>query len=483
MLKEKDAVLKPLMRFADLAIISAAFLLAFVLRENFHLIYPFDIFPSSQVLADNPGQFSEYFLILLIIAPLWCYLMHRVGMYESWRTRSTWGILWAVTKPTFLVFLIAGAFFFAFKLTFISRLFFFAFICLGFLFLVAEKIVLFSLMRALRRRGYNYRQILIIGTGRRAEEFIGRIKRHPEWGLRVIGAVEDEEGRSTKIVNGVDVIGGVERIVDILHRFAVDTAVIVVPRRRLQSLEDTIHTCEIEGVDVNVAVDLFDLKIAKSSTTEFDGIPLLRFKTTVTSEGDILAKRAFDFIASSLFLLLMSPIYAAIALVIRITSPGPVFFKQERIGLNKRPFTMFKFRTMFVGAQKILGSVDIYDEIYAPEWKEKKLRCVTPFGKILRKFSLDELPQIFNVFLGDMSLVGPRPTMPSEVQQYESWHRRRFSMRPGVTCLWQTSGRREVKFEEWMKMDLNYLDNWSLWLDIKILLKTIPAVLFGTGAY
>ncbi len=483
MLKEKDAVLKPLMRFVDLTIISAAFLIAFVLRGNFRLLYSFDLFPSSQVLGEDPGRFGEYLFVLLIVAPLWCYLLHRARMYDSWRTRNAWEILWTVMKASFSIFLISSAIFFAFRLTFISRLFFFAFIILGFLMLAAEKIVLFSLMRAIRRRGYNYQQILIIGTGRRAEEFIGRIKRHPEWGLRVIGAVEDEEGRSATKVNGVDVIGGVESIVEILHRFAVDTAVIVVPRRRLQSLEDTIHTCETEGVDVNIAVDLFDLKIAKSSTSEFDGIPLLRLKTTVTSDGDILAKRVFDLVASSLFLLLMSPIYAAIALVVKITSPGPVFFKQERIGLNKRPFTMFKFRTMFVGAQKVLGSVDIYDEIYAPEWKEKKLRCVTPFGKILRKFSLDELPQVFNVFMGDMSLVGPRPTMPSEVQQYESWHRRRFSMRPGVTCLWQTSGRREVKFEEWMKMDLNYLDNWSLWLDIKILLKTIPAVLFGTGAY
>ena len=144
---------------------------------------------------------------------------------------------------------------------------------------------------------------------------------------------------------------------------------------------------------------------------------------------------------------------------------------------------MYKFRTMRIGAQENLSQVDIHKEIYEPQWKKTKLQYVTPIGRLLRKFSLDELPQLFNVFLGHMSLVGPRPTLPQEVKQYEAWHRRRFSMRPGLTCLWQVKGRRDIKFEEWMEMDLEYLDNWSLWLDIQILLRTIPAVLFGHGAY
>jgi len=144
---------------------------------------------------------------------------------------------------------------------------------------------------------------------------------------------------------------------------------------------------------------------------------------------------------------------------------------------------MYKFRTMRMGAQEKLSQVDIHKEIYEPQWKKTKLQYVTPIGRLLRKFSLDEIPQLFNVFLGDMSLVGPRPTLPQEVKQYEAWHRRRFSMRPGLTCLWQVKGRRDIRFEEWMEMDLEYLDNWSLWLDMQILLRTIPAVLFGHGAY
>jgi len=483
MLKEKDAVLKPLMRFLDLLIIAAAYLIAYVFRENFHLSYPFDLFPSSMVVTKIPERIGEYLLLLIAAAPLWCYLLHRSGIYNSWRLRKAREILWTVAKASGMMFLISSALFFVLKLTFVSRLFVFAFILLGFLFLATEKIIMFSLLHEVRRRGYNSRDILIIGTGRRAEDFIGRIHRHPEWGLRVIGAIEDEEGRMTEHVDGVDVIGNVSNIADILHQHPVDGAVIVVPRRRLQSLEETIRTCEIEGLSVSVAVDLFDLKIAKSSTSELDGIPLLQMKTTVISDQDLLEKRVFDLFASSVLLVLLSPLFAAIALFIKLSSRGPVFFRQERVGFNKRPFIMYKFRTMYLGAQKDLSSVDIYDEIYEPEWKEKKLRYITPIGKLLRKFSLDELPQFINVFLGDMSLVGPRPTLPSEVEQYEGWHRRRFSMRPGLTCSWQANGRREVKFEEWMRMDLDYLDNWSLWLDIKILLKTIPAVLFGTGAY
>jgi exopolysaccharide biosynthesis polyprenyl glycosylphosphotransferase len=268
-----------------------------------------------------------------------------------------------------------------------------------------------------------------------------------------------------------------------LHANAIDEVTFVVPRLRLNHIENAIRECEIEGIKVTIAVDLFTMKIARSFQTDLDGMPLLTFKTTVPSERDLFAKRIIDFIVSGICIAIWSPIILIISILIKLTSSGPVYYKQERIGLNGRKFTMYKFRTMRAGAQEKLSQVDIYKEIYEPQWKKTKLLFVTPIGRLLRKFSLDELPQLFNVFWGHMSLVGPRPTLPQEVKQYEAWHRRRFSMRPGLTCLWQVKGRREIKFEEWMQMDLEYLDNWSLWLDIKILIKTIPAVLFGSGAY
>lgn len=248
-------------------------------------------------------------------------------------------------------------------------------------------------------------------------------------------------------------------------------------------MEHLIHDCETEGVQVTLAVDLFNMKIAKAQPGEIDGIPLLTFTTTVPSEWQLLVKRAMDLAISGFLIVLLGPAILAIVLMVKLSSPGPVFFRQQRIGFNKKPFFIFKFRTMTLAAQKDLCKVDIYKEIYEPGWKDRKLSYVTPVGKFLRKFSLDELPQLFNVFVGHMSLVGPRPTLPQEVEQYQPWFRRRFSMRPGVTCLWQVSGRRNVQLTRWMEMDLEYLDNWSIWLDIKILLKTIPAVFFGRGAY
>jgi exopolysaccharide biosynthesis polyprenyl glycosylphosphotransferase len=442
-----------------------------------------DLFPGRDVIGETSGRFTEYFSILIVVAPFWLFLLYRNGVYGSWRLRKGWHIVWGVFKASIMAGLIAAASFFIFKIIFISRLFFTAFLFLGFLGLAAEKFFVFSVLHWIRRRGYNYRQILIIGTGRRAEAFIRKIQGRPEWGLRIVGAIEDESGRGVNKVDGVDVIGDLASLPDILHRVAVDEVVIVVPRLRLDHMAQAIGECEIEGVKVTVAVDLFDLKIAKALQGDLDGVPLLSFQTIVPNEWELFVKRAMDVTISGLAIVLLGPVLLTIALLIRMTSPGPAFFRQERVGLNKRRFIMYKYRTMFQAAQEDLAKVDIYKEIYEPEWKEKKLKHVTPMGRIMRKFSLDELPQLFNVFLGHMSLVGPRPTLPAEVEQYQTWFRRRFSMRPGVTCLWQVSGRRNILLDRWMQMDLEYLDHWSLGLDIKILLKTIPAVLFGRGAY
>jgi exopolysaccharide biosynthesis polyprenyl glycosylphosphotransferase len=483
MLKEKDAVIRKMMMAVDTLVISAAFFVSYVIRTHIHSLYKFDLFPSKNIISDGPWKFSEQFMILIMVAPLWCFLLHQNGTYRSWRLRTTRQIVWAVFKASILTVLFAGSFFFIFKITFVSRIFFITFGVFGFLGLVSEKTVMLFIMHAIRRRGYNYRQILIIGTGRRAENFIRKIKNHPEWGLRIFGAIEDEAGRGVERVDGVQVIGDLAVIPDILHRTAVDEVVIVVPRLRLDYMGKAIRDCEIEGVKVTIAVDLFDMEIAKAQQGELDGIPLLSFKTTVPSEWQLLTKRAIDLTISGFLIIGLSPLLLIISLLIKMTSPGPALFKQERVGLNKRRFIMYKYRTMFKTAQKDLSKVDIYEEIYGSRWKNKKMNYVTPVGKILRKLSFDELPQLFNVFQGHMSLVGPRPTLPEEVEQYQTWFRRRFSMRPGITCLWQVSGRRDIQLNSWMQMDLEYLDHWSLWLDIRILLKTIPAVFLGHGAY
>jgi exopolysaccharide biosynthesis polyprenyl glycosylphosphotransferase len=284
-------------------------------------------------------------------------------------------------------------------------------------------------------------------------------------------------------VDGVPVVGTVDDIQRILHAEAVDEVVFVVPRSRLSHVENALHDCETEGVEATFAVDLFDMKIARSAVSEIDGIPLLRFSTVKITEWELVIKRLIDLVGSGLALIVFGPLMVFLAVVIKLTSPGPVFFKQERLGLHGRRFKLLKFRTMRLGAHEVLSQVNDLAEMTTPEFRAKKLKYITPIGRFMRKFSLDELPQFINVFAGRMSLVGPRPTVPDEVDKYRPWHRRRFSMKPGITCLWQVNGRNNVGFEEWMKLDLEYLDNWSLWLDFKILAKTVPVVIFGIGAY
>jgi exopolysaccharide biosynthesis polyprenyl glycosylphosphotransferase len=483
MIRERETVIRRVILLMDGVLVSLAYILSYFLRQNLDRISLLSLLAPFETLQHASGSFSDHLVLLFLVVPFWWLVLYLNGMYQPLRTRTFWRIFWILTKSAVFTYLAFGMFVFLFKLTFMSRMFFAFFAISSFAFILAEKTLIYFLMHSVRRRGRNQRRLLIVGTGRRAAHFVHKIHAHPGWGLKIVGAIDDEPDRGIECVGDAKIIGDLKDIPRILHNLAVDEVIYIVPRLRLNHIENAIHACEIEGVKVTIAVDLFDLKIAKSYQTELDGIPLLTFKTTVPSEWELFLKRVIDIVISGLSILIFSPFLLIFSIMIKLSSRGPVFYKQERIGLNGRRFILYKFRTMFVGAEEKLSQVDIYKEIYEPQWKKRKLQYVTPIGRILRKFSFDEFPQVFNVFLGHMSLVGPRPTLPQEVKQYEAWHRRRFSMRPGLTCLWQVNGRREIKFHEWMQMDLEYLDNWSLWLDFKILIKTIPAVLFGSGAY
>ena len=484
MLKEREAVVRTSLIFVDALVVSLAYFLAFYLRKNIGLEFSGSGLPSlSRVVSDNSVTLNQYIAFLLVAAPLWCWMLYANDMYRSLRTLTYARVFWIVSKAALMTSLGFGAFLFLTKATAVSRLFFFLFTGLSLILILAEKTIAFLAVHYIRKRGHNYRRLLIVGTGRRAADFIHKIKGHPEWGFHILGAIDDEPGRGIKKVDGVDIIGTLDDIPRILHNDAVDEIVFVVPRSRLSHVEGALHDCETEGVVTTITVDLFDMQIAKSAVSEIDGIPLLRFHTIKINEWQLLAKRFVDIVISGLVIILLGPILAFLALFIKLTSPGPVFFKQQRLGLHGRKFTLYKFRTMRQGAQDVLSKVNDVAEMDTPEFRAKKTQWITPPGKVMRKFSLDELPQFFNVFVGHMSLIGPRPTVPDEVEKYKAWQRRRFSMKPGITCLWQVNGRNNIGFEDWMKLDLEYLDNWSLWLDIKIMIKTVPVVLFGIGAY
>jgi len=271
----------------------------------------------------------------------------------------------------------------------------------------------------------------------------------------------------------------------VLSNNAVDEVLVALPINRHRELVQTIvRRCEEEGVVVRVRTEMFNTAIARAYTDELEGIPLITIQSGPEDGWQLVAKRLLDIIGSATLLLVMAPLLAIVTLLIRLDSAGPILFAQERVGLNKRRFSMLKFRTMYDGADRQQITLEHLNEAEGPVFKIRNDPRVTRVGHILRRFSIDELPQLFNVLKGDMSLVGPRPLPVRDVNRINvHWHRRRFSIKPGITCLWQVNGRSDIGFNDWVRMDLDYIDRWSLALDIKILIKTIPAVFRAPGAY
>jgi len=484
MLKERDRFLKEVAFLFDLLFLTLAFLFAYFIREGISLNLSLRrIFPEAEVSSTPLSTFQQYALAYLIGLTIWMAAITLARGYKFLRIEPYHRTALRIINSSILMFFGFGTTLFILKAAYISRLFFFIFIISGTLALLIDRAILTVALKKMHQQGYNFRQILVVGTGRRAAEFIKKVRENPDWGIQVVGVINDDESRKIKEVNEVEVIGGLKDLLSIFHQTSIDQVVFILPRSRLSFIEEALHVCEIEGVETSLAIDLYDMKLARSVITELDGIPLLSYNTIRVSEWQLFIKRTVDIIISSAAIFLLSPIYLVAALAIKLTSPGPVFFRQERMGLHGRRFKLVKFRTMRIDAEKELSKVDDLEQMTTPDFKNKKLQYITPVGRILRKFSIDEFPQFFNVLAGDMSIVGPRPTVPSEVDKYEIWQRRRFSMKPGITCLWQVSGRNEINHSDWMKLDLEYIDHFSFWLDMSIILKTIPAVVLGKGAY
>lgn len=481
MIKEYEAFLKRMMIFADLLIVAISFILAYFLRGNIYLFYKLDLFPS-RVVMGAIYPLDKYLWLLLIILPVWYGLLSSQGLYESFRTKKLTNTVWIITKTGVLATLIIGTLIFIFKLTYVSRVFMFLFSGISISLLSLEKVMLIQSFKHAHPGENNYKHLLVVGTGKRAEKFVQMVKQHREWGMKIVGIIDDEPEKIGTEVSNIKVIGLLKDISHILHEKIVDEVVFIIPRSWLSRIEQSILSCEKEGIKISVAVDLFNFKIGKLQATDLGGIPLMRLETIPGSPGQLFIKRGFDIIVSLAGLVLLAPVLLLTALAIKLSSRGPLFFKQERNGMNGRKFTFLKFRSMVIGAEKMQEELLSLNEMDGPVFKIRNDPRMTRIGKFLRKTSLDELPQLINVLKGDMSLVGPRPPIPGEVTNYESWQRRRLSMRPGITCFWQISGRNEIDFVEWMKLDLEYIDNWSLGLDFKIFFKTLPVVLFGTGA-
>jgi exopolysaccharide biosynthesis polyprenyl glycosylphosphotransferase len=350
---------------------------------------------------------------------------------------------------------------------------------------VLSRVSLRALLANVRRNGRNLRHLLILGTNSRARDFARKLQERPDLGYRVLGFVDDEwKGSADFIASNENLCCDFEAFPEFLRRNIVDEVAIYLPLQTFYERTCQIAAlCERHGVIMRFDSDIFNLKIARSRPEVLAGHPLVITYAGHFEDWPSIIKRVLDFSVSVVLLILFSPLMLLVALLIRMTSPGPLLFLQERVGLNKRKFMIYKFRTMVDGAEKMLCELEMLNEVAGPVFKIKNDPRMTPLGKFLRRTSIDELPQLFNVLKGDMSLVGPRPLPVRDYEGFnEDWQRRRFSIRPGITCLWQISGRSSITFTRWMELDLQYMDEWSLWLDLRILAQTIPAVLKGSGA-
>jgi len=467
MLKEYSNLFTRLMITIDLCLVTVAFFLGYLLRNQMDGLYPF----------------HYYLRFLPLILLIWLELLQFFGMYNSLRLRTFPEVTLIVFKSLVVGFILFGSILYILKIQNISRTLMFSIFVITALLIILKKIIMVIVLRHFRDKGYNFRNILLVGTGRRAYNFIKLVEDHREWGLKIIGLMDDDPQKVGESVKGYPVLGTIKDIPQIMHEKVIDELVFVVPGSWLNRIEETFLICETEGVRVHVAVDFYEPRVSRSRLSELHKFPFITFDSTSDKLGQLFIKRLFDVVFSVVALVVFFPLFGLMAVLIKQGSPGPVLFRQERCCLNGRRFILYKFRTMIQDAQERLQEILNQNEVKGPAFKMENDPRVTPLGKFLRRFSLDELPQLWNVLKGDMSLIGPRPPLPAEVEQYDAWHRRRLRMRPGLTCLWQVNGRNKITdFNEWAKMDLEYIDHWSLWLDVKIFLKTIPMVIAGIGA-
>jgi exopolysaccharide biosynthesis polyprenyl glycosylphosphotransferase len=450
----------------------SALALAYTLRG----VIPGDSIP---FLSQPLPPFAWYFPVLACIVLVWPLVFYALGLYgRQGRTLNseTSVILGGVAIAGLLLI----AFIFTARQTFISRPVIVAFLLLDFVSVVGLR----RMVRWLLMGGGQPRRVLVAGGQREVADAADLVNAHRDWGLEVAGLVSD--GRWSETESEFRVLGAYQDLPRLVQEQNAGEVLIAPATGQLGDLQDigaVIAQLEELGTVVRLSMNFLPRSISHLSFDQLgEDFPLLTFSNSPANEVLLAVRRVADVVLALSLLVLLSPVLLAIAIGVKLASPGAVLFRQVRCGLHGRRFTFLKFRTMRTDAERLKPLLEQFNEMDGPAFKMTNDPRVFPFGGFLRRTSLDELPQLLNILRGDMSFVGPRPSVVEEVNQYAPWQRRRLSMKPGLTCLWQISGRNELTFDEWMRLDLEYIDNWSLWLDVKIALKTIPAVLLGRGA-
>lgn len=459
----------------DVVLINVAFRIAYWLRYDLQLFRSVD--PANNV------PYSAYLPLVALQTAVLLLAMRREGAYDVRRTRPLFDELYGVLNATTTAIMLVIVFVFFYRSLFYSRIMFvYAGIAIVVL-LGTARLVRRLIMARLRQAGQGIDRLLVVGAGEVGRAVMRNIIAQPELGYQIVGFLDDDPAKSNTDIGPIRALGPVENLAEVIKTYAINQVIITLPWQYHRKTVRLVLEAEEAGVRARVVPDLFQLSLGGVDVETINGIPLISIKQTALTGWNLILKRALDLSLSLIIVFLTAPLWALIALAIKLDSSGPVFFTQERAGKYGRPFKVYKFRSMYVGAEADQQKLSAQNEASGPLFKIRDDPRRTRVGRFIRRTSLDELPQFINVIRGEMSIVGPRPALFSEVAQYQEWQRKRLEIQPGITGLWQVSGRSDLTFDEMVMLDIYYGENWSLGADIRIMLRTIPQLLFGDGAY
>ena len=464
-----------LLRVSDLLLIVVAFVLAYWLRYRVQWFRAVD--PSNQA---DLVMYIPFGLVLIFL--IFCSFQFS-HVYRFRRDRIWLEEVYAIASATTIGVVVLILLNLAFRQLSYSRLIFLYTAVLVTLLLGISRAVVYALRSYLRNRGIGLERVVLVGVGDVGLMVMRTIVARPSLGYELVGFLDDNPAKNQTDIGRFQALGPLMKFSDILQNHAIDTAIICLPWRSHRTVSRLLRLCERSGVKAQIVPDFFQMTKNQMQVEGLNGIPLITARAVSIAGWNLFVKRALDIALATVMLIAGLPLAALIALAVRFSSPGPVLYAQTRIGRNGQPFKIYKFRSMIAGADAQIDDMAELNEASGPLFKMRADPRRTSIGRILRHFSLDELPNLINVLRGEMSLVGPRPNVPEEVAQYKDWHRKRLSVSPGMTGLWQVSGRSDLTFDEMVLLDIYYVENWSLTLDLGILLRTIPKVLGGEGAY
>ncbi len=459
----------------DAILVNVAFALSYWMRYRlqwFRAIEPANFVP-----------YSRYIPASLALTVLLFFAFHLERLYTPKRGETFLDEFHKILNGTTNGIILLIAVTFVYRPLSYSRLMFFEAAFLIILLLSLVRVVKHVWLARLRRKGIGVDKVVIVGAGEIGRALMRAIAARPELGYQVVGFVDDDPAKGEQDLGRFKALGPLENLPKILDEHAVSEVMITLPWQYHRRILRLVAECDRAQVKARVVPDLFQISLNRVDLQQINGIPLIGFREISIKGWNLAMKRAIDIAVSATALVVLAPLMGLIALAIKLDSRGPIFFRQTRIGKHGEPFTMYKFRSMVEGAEEMLPDLLEHNEATGPLFKIKNDPRRTRVGNIIRRTSLDELPQLYNVLRGEMSLVGPRPALPREVEAYQEWHKKRLEVVPGITGLWQVSGRSELTFEDMILLDIYYAENWSLWLDLSILLRTIPKVLLGEGAY